>query len=222
MINSNEWHLINRAIKMNISPVEAKSIIESLLFVSSDPLTLKQIRDVFDGVEEKDVRQWIKELQNELENSQRGIQLIEIAHGYRLMTKPHNAQWIQKLMVAKQNLRLTKAGLETLAVIAYRQPLVRAEIETIRGVDCGGVLQTLLERKLIKVIGRKEVVGRPLLYGTTPEFLDQFGLKNLNDLPTLDELTISAVTPIETPENQESDLSIGTPLESENTQFERS
>ena len=194
------------------TPEEAKSIIESLLFVSSEPLTLKQIRDVLHGTEEKTVKQWLKELEEEFTNSNRGIQLIEIAHGYRLTTKPQSADWVQKLVIAKQNLKLTKAGIETLAVIAYRQPLVRAEIEAIRGVDCGGVLQTLMERKLIKVIGRKEVVGRPLLYGTTPEFLDQFGLKNLNDLPTLDELTISAVTPIkDTTQLEESDLSLGTP-----------
>jgi segregation and condensation protein B len=194
---------------MDYSPEQAKTIIESLLFVSNEPLTLKQIRDVLDGAEEKSVKQWLKELQEEFENSPRAVQLTEIAHGYRLMTKPQFAEWIQKLVVTKQNLKLTKAGIETLAVIAYRQPLVRAEIEVIRGVDCGGVIQTLMERKLIKVVGRKEVVGRPLLYGTTPEFLDQFGLKNLNDLPTLDELTLSAaVTPTQTPEENSSDLTL--------------
>lgn len=193
---------------MEYSPEQAKTIIESLLFVSSEPLTLKQIRDVLNDAEEKSVKQWIKELQEEFENSPRAVQLVEISHGYRLMTKPQFAEWIQKLVVAKQNLKLTKAGIETLAVIAYRQPLVRAEIEVIRGVDCGGVIQTLMERKLIKVVGRKEVVGRPLLYGTTPEFLDQFGLKNLNDLPTLDELTLSAVTPIQTTESESSDLTL--------------
>ena len=201
---------------MSLEHEKAKAIIESLLLVSSEPLTLKQIRDVVGEEDEKAVKQWLKEMQEEYNQSNRGIQLIEIAHGYRLSTKPEFAEYVQKLIITKQNLKLTKAGLETLAVIAYRQPLVRAEIEAIRGVDCGGVLQTLMERKLIKVVGRKEVVGRPLLYGTTPEFLDQFGLKNLSDLPTLDELTITAVQPTEAVEPAESDLSVAQDGESEN------
>ena len=201
---------------MSLTPEEGKAIIESLLFVSNEPLTLTQIRDVLGDVDEKSIRRWLTEIQEDLSGTSRGIQLIEIAHGYRLVTKPQYAEWVQKLIVTKQNLKLTKAGLETLAVIAYRQPLVRVEIEAIRGVDCGGVIQTLLERKLIKVVGRKEVVGRPLLYGTTPEFLDQFGLKNLSDLPTLDELTISAVTPIQQTESAESDLSVPKSTDPEN------
>ncbi len=175
---------------MDLTPEQIKSIIESLLFVSGDPLTLKQIKDIIGSeLEDKTLRQMMHEIQEDFGNSLRGIQLIEIAHGYRLTTKPENADWVQKLVIMKQKLKLTKASIETLSVIAYRQPLVRAEIESIRGVDCGGVLQTLMERKLIKAVGRKEVIGRPLMYGTTTEFLDQFGLKNLNDLPTLDELS---------------------------------
>lgn len=174
---------------MELTSEQVKPIIESLLFISGDPLTLKQIKDIIDSnLEDKVLKQWLRELQDDLDNSGRGIQLIEIAHGYRLTSKPQFAPYIQKLVIAKQNLKLTKAAIETLAVIAYKQPLLRAEIEAIRGVDSGAVLQTLMERRLIKVVGRKEVLGRPLLYGTTTEFLDQFGLKNLNDLPTIDEL----------------------------------
>jgi len=178
---------------MDLTPEQIKSIIESLLFVSGDPLTLKQIKDIIGGeLDDKVLRQIMAEIQEEFNNPSRGIQLIEIAHGYRLTTKAENAEWVQKLVIMKQKLKLTKAAIETLSVIAYRQPIVRAEIEAIRGVDCGGVLQTLMERKLIKSVGHKEVIGRPLMYGTTTEFLDQFGLKNLNDLPTLDELSDDA------------------------------
>jgi segregation and condensation protein B len=180
---------------MDLTPEQIKSIIESLLFVSGDPLTLKQIKDIISTeLDDKVLRQIMAELQEEMNNPSRGIQLIEIAHGYRLTTKAENTAWVQKLVIMKQKLKLTKAAIETLAVIAYRQPIVRAEIEAIRGVDCGGVLQTLMERKLIKSVGHKEVIGRPLMYGTTTEFLDQFGLKNLNDLPTLDELSDDAAT----------------------------
>lgn len=187
---------------------EGKAILESLLFVSNEPLTIKQFCSVLSDTDEKQIRIWLKELANDLNSIYRGIQLVEISHGYRLTSKPQFADYIQKLAIQRQNLKLTRASLETLAVIAYKQPIVRAEIEDIRGVDSGGVLQTLLERKLIKVVGRKEVVGRPLLYGSTSEFLDQFGLKNLNDLPTLDELKLTAVMPEQTVETDISDLSL--------------
>ena len=194
---------------MELTTEQTKSIIESLLFVSNEPLTLKQIRDNLGGVEEKQVRTWIQEMQDDYANSTRGIQLVEIAHGYRLTTKPEFCDHIQKLVIVKQNLKLTKAAIETLAVIAYKQPLVRAEIESIRGVDCGGVIQTLLERKLIKIVGRKEVVGRPMMYGTTTEFLDQFGLKNLNDLPTLDEISEDTEMEMETVTDTTIPLNLG-------------
>jgi segregation and condensation protein B len=168
---------------------EAKLVIESLLFVGDEPLSIRKIKQVVEELDESTIRQILAELRQEYDLSGRAMQLIEIANGYQLTTRPKYASWVTKLVQSAVKFRLTKAALETLTIIAYRQPVLRAEIEQIRGVDSGGVIQTLLEKKLIRVTGRKEVVGRPLLYGTTQEFLDQFGLKNLGDLPMIEEVT---------------------------------
>ena len=167
---------------------EAKPIIESLLFVADEPLSLRKIKQVVEELDESSIRQILAELKEEYTQSNRAIQLIEIANGFQFATRPSYADWVNKLVQSTTKFRLTKPALETLTIVAYRQPVMRAEIESIRGVDSGGVIQTLLEKKLIRVTGRKEVVGRPLLYGTTQEFLDHFGLRNLSDLPTIEEV----------------------------------
>ena len=166
---------------------DIKSIIESLLFVADNPLTIQRLGEVLEGVEQKDLRATLDELQAELESGRRGVRLVEVAGGYQLRTAKVNADWVKKLLGGRPP-RMGRATLETLAIIAYRQPITRAEIEAIRGVDVDGVINTLLERSLIRAVARKDVPGRPFLYGTTPEFLQLFNLKDLTHLPTLKEM----------------------------------
>jgi segregation and condensation protein B len=166
---------------------DIKSIIESLLFVADGPLTIQRLGEVLDGVEKEDLRLTLDELQAELENSRRGVRLVEVAGGYQLRTAKVNADWVKKFLGGRPA-RMGRATLETLAIIAYRQPITRAEIEAIRGVDVDGVINTLLDRSLIRAVARKDVPGRPFLYGTTPEFLQLFNLKDLTHLPTLKEM----------------------------------
>ena len=166
---------------------EIKSIIESLLFVADGPLTIQRLGEVLEGVGKADLRSTLDELQAELENNRRGIRLVEVAGGYQLRTPKVNADWVKKFLGGRPA-RMGRATLETLAIIAYRQPITRAEIEAIRGVDVDGVINTLLDRSLIRAVARKDVPGRPFLYGTTPEFLQLFNLKDLTHLPTLKEM----------------------------------
>jgi len=168
-----------------------RSILESLLFAAGDPVPLGKLLQVLPGYEKRDVVRALAELGEEYTRDERGFRLQQVAGGYQLRTSAANAEFV-KALLAQRPVRLTRASLETLAVIAYRQPVTRPEIEAIRGVDVDAVLTTLLERRLIRVLGRKDVVGRPLLYGTTPEFLETFGLKDLASLPTLEELGSSA------------------------------
>jgi segregation and condensation protein B len=166
---------------------DIKSIIESLLFVADGPLTIQRLGEVLEGVEKEALRSTLDELQAELENSRRGVRLVEVAGGYQLRTAKVNADWVKKFLGGRPA-RMGRATLETLAIIAYRQPITRAEIEAIRGVDVDGVINTLLDRSLIRAVARKDVPGRPFLYGTTPGFLQLFNLKDLTHLPTLKEM----------------------------------
>lgn len=166
---------------------DIKSIIESLLFVADGPLTIQRLGEVLEGVEKENLRSTLDELQEELENSRRGVRLVEVAGGYQLRTAKVNADWVKKFLGGRPA-RMGRATLETLAIIAYRQPITRAEIEAIRGVDVDGVINTLLDRSLIRAVARKDVPGRPFLYGTTTEFLQLFNLKDLTHLPTLKEM----------------------------------
>jgi segregation and condensation protein B len=165
---------------------EIKSILESLLFVADGPLTVQRFVEVLDGVDKETIQALILELQSELEAPSRGLQLVEVAGGYQLRTAKINADWVKKFLGGRPA-RMGRATLETLAIIAYRQPITKAEIESIRGVDVDGVITTLLERNLIRAVARKDVPGRPFLYGTTGEFLQLFNLKDLTELPTLKE-----------------------------------
>jgi len=179
---------------------ELKSIVEALIFVSDEPITTRQMFEALAeaGVTEDQISEAIQSIRNSWnDDSSRGLQLSEIAGGYQFRTKESCAQWIQKLNVPKA-MKLSQPALETMAIIAYRQPIVRSEIEQIRGVDVGAVLKTLLERNLIRIIGRKDEPGTPLIYGTTREFLETFNLKNLHELPTLSDIEELARRQVET------------------------
>jgi len=166
---------------------ELRSAIESLLLVSDQPLRVERLAEILE-VDKGEVIAQLQSLVEEFCERAGGIRLEEVAGGYQLRTPPEAAEWIRKLGRSKP-FRFSRAALETLAIIAYRQPLTRAEIEYLRGVDSGGVLRTLLERRLIRILGKKEIAGRPLVYGTSKEFLEMFGLKTLADLPTLKEFS---------------------------------
>jgi len=164
-----------------------KAIVESLLFASDTPLTIDKIKSVLEIADRKDVREALTSLAEEYESNKRGFFLAEVAGGFQLRTRPEYRQWLRRLKETKPA-RLSRAALETLAIIAYKQPVLRSDLEHLRGVDCGGTLRTLLERKLIRLLGRKDLPGRPIIYGTTKEFLEFFDLKDLKDLPTLKDL----------------------------------
>ncbi len=170
-----------------ISQRELKAIIEAILFVSAEPFPVARLVTVLGNVTKGEVQQTLQLLAHEMEQDGRGIQLARIAGGYRLVTKQEYAPWIKRLDKAKTAQKLSRSALESLAIIAYKQPLVRAEIEEIRGVETSGVIRTLLERKLVRIVGRKEVPGRPIMYGTTKLFLEHFGLQDLTQLPPLRE-----------------------------------
>ena len=164
-----------------------KSIIESMIFVSENPLGIDVIQGVLGNVDKMAVQRCLDELIEEYQQSDRSFSLVKVAGGFQFRTKPEYGQWIQKLKKTRAT-RLTKAALETLAIIAYKQPVMRAEIEAIRGVDSGWVLRALLEKNLIRIMGRKAVPGRPIVYGTSKYFLEFFGLENISSLPTLREI----------------------------------
>jgi len=162
------------------------AIIEALIFAAEAPLPLEKIREILD-VPKKEVQGILEQLRADYANQERGFTLVEVAEGWQFRTRPEYAPWIRKMKKAK-TFALSQPALETLAVIAYKQPIMRSEIEKIRGVDSGGVLRTLLEKKLIKILGRKDIPGRPLVYGTSRHFLETFGLKDLTSLPTIKEM----------------------------------
>ncbi|MEK6528055.1 MAG: SMC-Scp complex subunit ScpB [Nitrospirota bacterium] len=165
---------------------EAKSILEALLFISGEPLTLDTLEDLLE-LNKKEVERLVKELINDYLLRNSGFFVAEVAGGVQMVTNPGCAPWVKKLLATAFPTRLSHQSIETLAIVAYKQPIIKAEVEAIRGVNCDGVLRTLLERRMIKILGRKEAPGRPLMYGTTKEFLQYFGLKDLSELPTLKE-----------------------------------
>ncbi len=166
---------------------DLKNIVESLLFVADEPLTIERLKQIVSGAETRALREALEELAADYETRQGSFYLNQVAGGYQIRTHPEYGEWIKRLLQPKPQ-RLSKAALETLAIIAYKQPVIRNDIEQLRGVDCGGLLRVLLERKFIRVLGRKEIPGRPLIYATTKRFLEVFGLKDLKDLPTPKEI----------------------------------
>ncbi len=165
-----------------------KSIVEALLFVSPAPLSLKQIRDVIEGIKDSEITALVDELAAEYDQRQSGLQVVRVAEGFQMLTRLECSPWLRKLESVKVSNKLSQAALETLAIIAYKQPVIKAEVDAIRGVSSDGTIKTLLDRKLVKILGRKEMPGRPLLYGTTPEFLQYFGLNTISELPTLRDI----------------------------------
>ena len=166
---------------------ELQGILESVLFVSSEPVPMARFLAVLEDVPKAEVEEGLRGLELALEQGDRGIRLAKVAGGYRLVTKQEYAPWVKRLDKTKSPAKLSRSALESLAIIAYKQPLVRAEVEEIRGVETSGVIRTLLERKLVRIVGRKEVPGRPIMYGTTKFFLEHFGLNDLSQLPPLRE-----------------------------------
>lgn len=173
--------------ELHPKPEEIRAIVEALTFVSKEPVTLKELARVFKGVDKAVIEAQIEELKKLYAADNRGLQFIEVAGGYQITSRPEHNEWVRELLDPRSPARLSTQALETLAVIAYKQPATLPEIIELRGIKSGGVVKTLLERRLIKIVGRKEVVGRPLLYGTTKEFLLQFGLKDLEDLPKIED-----------------------------------
>jgi segregation and condensation protein B len=167
---------------------DIKKAIESIIFISDEPVTVDKLTLAFPNVERSQIRQCLKELVSDWEGLKRGFFLAEIAGGFQFRTDPKHSEDISNYNKKIKKFRLSRAALEVIAIIAYKQPVTRVEIESIRGVDSSGVINVLLERRVVEIKGRKEVIGKPFLYGTTAEFMEIFGLKSLNDLPTLKEL----------------------------------
>ena len=167
---------------------ELKAIVEALMFASPEPLTIKTLTKLLATEPKEDIVAAVDELKQEYTRPG-GLSMIEVAGGYQIVTRPELHEWVRRLFHERTTQKLSVASLETLAVIAYKQPVTAPEIAEIRGVNTSGVLGTLVERHLVKVVGRKQVVGRPFLYGTTREFLERFGLNDLSDLPRVEDMS---------------------------------
>ncbi|MBC2715086.1 MAG: SMC-Scp complex subunit ScpB [Desulfobacteraceae bacterium] len=166
---------------------DIKNIVESLLFVAETPLSVEHFKNAIPEAETDQIKQTILALKEEYELKNGGFLIHEVAGGFQFRTRPEYKEWIRRLLQPKPP-KLSKPAMETLAIIAYRQPILRSEVEHIRGVNSGNSIRILLERKLIRVLGRREVPGRPLVYATTKKFLETFDLKDLKDLPSLKEI----------------------------------
>ena len=170
-----------------LSPEDLKAIVEALIFASPEPLTPKTLYKLLAHEAKEDVSAAINELRADYTNRP-GLTFVEVAGGYQIVTRPELHEWVRRLFHERSTQKLSVAALETLAVISYKQPVTALEVTEVRGVNASGVLSTLLERNLIKIVGRKNVVGRPFMYGTTKEFLIRFGLKDLGDLPRIEDM----------------------------------
>lgn len=170
---------------MPLATVDLKALIESLVFAAEAPVRPERLAEVL-GEDRRIVADHLQDLLHEYAELRRGFVLEQVAEGYQFRTRPEFADWIRALQKSRP-FRFTRPALETLAIVAYRQPITRSEIEYLRGVDSGGVLRTLLDRHLLRILGKKDIPGRPLLYGTSREFLEFFGLRSLTELPTLKE-----------------------------------
>jgi segregation and condensation protein B len=167
---------------------QLKSAIEALLFIAGNPLSVDRLRTLFEEeAAPEQIEAQLAQLREDYDGRGAGIMLAEVAGGFQLATRPENASWLRKFRTVKASTRLSRPALETLAIVAYKQPITRTEVETIRGVNIGGIMRNLMERRLVKIVGKKDVPGKPMLYGTTTEFLQYFGLKDLSSLPTLKE-----------------------------------
>jgi segregation and condensation protein B len=170
-----------------LPPPQVRAVLEALVFASPQPITPKEIARVLQGVPREEWQRQLEELQADYARDERGLQVVEVAGGWQITTRPEYNDWVRELLDPRTPTRLSIQALETLAVIAYKQPVTLPEIIELRGVKSGGVVKTLLEKRLIRIMGRKEVVGRPILYGTTKQFLLHFGLRDLDELPKIEE-----------------------------------
>jgi segregation and condensation protein B len=177
---------LSESTTINAISAPLKSLVEALFFVSGSPVTVEQLAKTLEGVSAHQIRSAVAQLSSEYEASEKGIKILEVAQGYQMVTRRELAPWIKRFLQAAP-MRLSRQCLETLTIVAYRQPMTRLEIEQIRGVNADGAIQTLLEKGMVRITGRKEALGRPFLYGTTPLFLERFGLVSLQDLPKLEE-----------------------------------
>jgi segregation and condensation protein B len=166
---------------------QLKSAIEALVFVSGNPLSLDRLKGIFEEATAEQIEAQVRLLQQEYIDRGSGLMLAEVAGGFQLATRPELFGWIRKFKTVRTTTRLSKPALETLAIVAYKQPITRSEVEAIRGVNIGGIMRNLMERRLVKIVGKKDVPGKPMMYGTSQEFLQYFGLKDLSALPTLKE-----------------------------------
>lgn len=169
-------------------PAEIRPVIEALLFATNQPLTTKRLTEIT-GRERSEILQAIDDLRNEYDSTNRAFQIEEIAGGFLLLSRKEYHRWVIRLEKKVQESKLSPAAMETLSIVTYKQPILRAAIEAIRGVESSQMLRSLMDKGLIKVVGKDESLGRPLLYGTTKRFLDQFGLASLRDLPRTQELS---------------------------------
>jgi segregation and condensation protein B len=176
---------------MDQSQIEyTKGVIEAILFVSDKPVTVEQFKQVLEEVSPSEIEKIIKLVQDDYTQNVGGLAIVEIAGGYQMLSNPSYASYIRNFYKTRTKEKLSRPSLETLAIVAYKQPVSRADIEIVRGVNSDGVMAHLLSKGLVKIVGRKEVPGRPFLYGTTKEFLEYFGLKSLEDLPKLEEFPL--------------------------------
>jgi segregation and condensation protein B len=166
---------------------QLKSAIEALVFVSGNPVSLDRLKGIFEEASAEQIEAQVRLLQQEYNDRGSGLMIAEVAGGYQLATRPELFGWIRKFKTVRTTTRLSKPALETLAIVAYKQPITRSEVEAIRGVNIGGIMRNLMERRLVKIVGKKDVPGKPMMYGTSLEFLQYFGLKDLSALPTLKE-----------------------------------
>ena len=176
---------------------KAKSVIEAIIFAADGPVSVDQLARVIGELDNDAIAQLICELQQEYDATRHGFQMVEIANGFQMRTRSEYAPWVKDFYTTEISSRLSTAALEALAIIAYKQPVTRAEVEEIRGVNSDYVIRTLLERKLIKIVGRKQAPGKPMIYETTTEFLMHFGLRDLSELPSIDEIERMLGTPKE-------------------------
>ena len=172
----------------SIKPAEARAIVEAVLLTATDPISSSRLVALFDDYNGRDVRGFVDELNKEYSQGGRSFSIIEIGGGFQIATREDFGPWLRKFHNNPNEIRLSQAALESLAIVAFKQPITRIEIDAIRGVNSGGVMQTLMELKMVRIVGRSEGVGKPMLFGTTRDFLIHFGLKSLVELPKAKEI----------------------------------
>lgn len=171
-----------------MNQTETKRIIEALLFATDSPIPISRLKDIIGTATPAETKKTLEEISNEYESTNRSFFIQEVAGGYQIRTKPEYQSWLVKLKKSREEGKLSTAALETLSIIAYKQPVIRAEIESIRGVDSSAIIRALMDKGLVRIAGRADSLGHPIIYGTTPKFLEKLGLGSVKDLPRPTEL----------------------------------